>query len=198
LHLTVKVYDVARARTSKPHIHDRGLQGEGNVGEARAAARRTPCPPRIKGRSVNRRLGAGFIPHIRSSLSCRTPGGQGTKPNYIAICKLVPIDSTLRYNYTILMKDIHFEWDESKNTSNLKKHSVSFEEAKSVFYDPYARLISDPEHSESEDRFIILGLSRKLNVLVVCHCYRKSDEVIRIISARKATKQESSYYGGKL
>jgi uncharacterized DUF497 family protein len=96
------------------------------------------------------------------------------------------------------MKDIHFEWDESKNTLNLKKHSVSFEEAKSVFYDPYARLISDPEHSESEDRFIILGLSRNLNILVVCHCYRKSDEVIRIISARKATKQESSYYGGKL
>jgi uncharacterized DUF497 family protein len=96
------------------------------------------------------------------------------------------------------MKEIHFEWDESKNSINRKKHSISFEEAKSVFYDPYARLINDPEHSDSEDRFIILGLSRKLNVLVVCHCYRKQDEVIRIISARKATKIEASVYGGRI
>jgi uncharacterized protein len=96
------------------------------------------------------------------------------------------------------MKELHFEWDESKNSINLKKHSISFEEAKSVFYDPYARLINDPEHSESEDRFIILGLSRRLNVLVVCHCYRKQDEVIRIISARKATNKEASFYGGRI
>ncbi len=94
------------------------------------------------------------------------------------------------------MKDIHFEWDEAKNTQNQKKHSISFEEAKSVFFDPYARLISDPEHSDNEERFIILGLSRNLNILVVCHCYREPDEAIRLISARKASKQESTYYGG--
>ena len=96
------------------------------------------------------------------------------------------------------MKDIHFEWDEKKNTLNKRKHKVSFEEAKTVFYDENARIISDPEHSQTEDRFIILGLSMALKLLVVCHCYRKKEEVIRIISARKATKNETKYYGGYL
>ena len=89
------------------------------------------------------------------------------------------------------MKAIHFEWDEHKNQINIKKHKVSFEEAKSVFYDDNALVIDDPEHSETEERFIILGSSSKANLLVVCHCYRQSDTVIRIISARKATKTES-------
>ncbi|MGI0518498.1 BrnT family toxin [Treponema denticola] len=88
---------------------------------------------------------------------------------------------------------IRFEWDFE---INLKKHKVSFEEAESVFYDPNAILISDPEHSDEEDRFIILGVSNKSKILVVCHCYRVNDEVIRIISARKATTNEKKQYGG--
>jgi uncharacterized DUF497 family protein len=96
------------------------------------------------------------------------------------------------------MKYIQFEWDESKNLTNIEKHQISFDEAKSAFYDPLARIISDPDHSDLEDRFILLGLSHYLNLLVVCHCYRSSDEIIRIISARKATKKESSLYGGEV
>lgn len=76
-----------------------------------------------------------------------------------------------------------------------RSNGVSFEEAKSVFYDGEALVIDDPEHSQEEERFIILGLSNKANLLVVCHCYRTSDTIIRIISARKATKTESKFYG---
>jgi len=86
-------------------------------------------------------------------------------------------------------------WDKNKNQKNLIKHRVSFEEAKTVFYDPNAKVIDDPDHSNEEDRFIILGLSKMLSLLVVCHCYRENDEIIRIISARKATKKETEYYG---
>lgn len=75
------------------------------------------------------------------------------------------------------------------------KHGISFDEAKSVFLDENARVISDPVHSENEDRFVILEISDRLRILVVCHCYRKNDEVIRIISARKATRNESKVYG---
>ena len=89
---------------------------------------------------------------------------------------------------------ITFEWDENKNNVNKKKHKISFEEAKSVFYDSNALLISDPEHSYDEERFILLGLSKNLNLLIVCHCYRCSESVIRIISARKATKNETKQY----
>lgn len=92
------------------------------------------------------------------------------------------------------MEEIKFEWDENKNAINQKKHHVSFEEAKTVFYDEDALVIDDPDHSEEEDRFIILGLSSKANLLVVCHCYRASDTVIRLISARQATKTEAKYY----
>ena len=88
-------------------------------------------------------------------------------------------------------------WDEEKNQCNIKDHKVSFEEAKTVFYDLNAKVIHDPDHSIDEDRFIILGLSKFLKLLVVCHCYREDDEIIRIISARKATKNESKSYGGK-
>lgn len=84
-------------------------------------------------------------------------------------------------------------WDENKNDINKKKHKLSFEEAKTVFYDENALVINDPEHSQ-EDRFIILGVSDKTNLLVVCHCYRESDSVIRIISARKATTTETKQY----
>ena len=92
------------------------------------------------------------------------------------------------------MEAIQFEWDENKNRINQRKHGISFQKAKTVFYDEKALVIDDPEHSEQEDRFIILGLSNQANLLVVYHCYRASDTVIRIISARKATKTESKYY----
>jgi hypothetical protein len=92
------------------------------------------------------------------------------------------------------MNKINFEWDENKNQINQRKHNISFEEAKTVFYDEMALVIDDPEHSEEEERFIILGLSNKANLLVVCHCTRESDTVIRIISARKATTKETKQY----
>lgn len=92
------------------------------------------------------------------------------------------------------MEHLKFEWDENKNTINKSKHNIAFEEAKTVFYDEMALVIGDPDHSEQEDRFIILGKSNQAKLLVVCHCYRESDTVIRIISARKATKTESSQY----
>ena len=91
-----------------------------------------------------------------------------------------------------------FEWDKEKNPSNQKKHGISFEEAQTVFVDENALLIHDPDHSGEEDRFILLGLSAKVRLLVVCHCYRKSDEVIRIISARKATRKEQKRYWERL
>lgn len=87
-----------------------------------------------------------------------------------------------------------FTWNDSKNKSNKKKHGVSFEEAESVFSDEGARLIHDVGHSEVEERFILLGMSDKLNLLVVVHAYKEDDEIIRIISARKATKTESQFY----
>jgi len=93
------------------------------------------------------------------------------------------------------MSYLSFEWDEKKNASNKKKHGISFDEAKSVFTDQFARLISDPDHSDDEDRFILLGTSIHSRLLVVCHCIRVSDS-IRIISARKADKQEREIYEG--
>lgn len=92
------------------------------------------------------------------------------------------------------MTTLHFEWDEAKALANLKKHAVSFEEAKTVFGDERARLIADPDHSEDEDRFVMLGYSSTLKLLVVCHCYRFAEHTIRIISARKATKREAASY----
>lgn len=93
------------------------------------------------------------------------------------------------------MDKLKVEWDEAKSAANRRKHGVSFEEAKSVFADDFARLIADPEHSESEVRFVLLGMSAHLRVLVVCHCYRHGD-TIRIISARKADKSERQQYEG--
>jgi uncharacterized DUF497 family protein len=91
------------------------------------------------------------------------------------------------------MKTLKFSWDELKAKANIKKHDVSFEEAKSVFDDEFARLIPDPDHSINEERFILLG-SSKINILTVAHCYRENDEVIRIISARKSTNKETKLY----
>lgn len=92
------------------------------------------------------------------------------------------------------MSTLHFEWDERKAAANARKHGVSFEEAKSVFLDERGKLIDDPDHSEDEDRFVLLGLSSALRLLLVCHCYRSEGNIIRIISARKATAKESKSY----
>jgi uncharacterized DUF497 family protein len=87
-----------------------------------------------------------------------------------------------------------FEWDERKDAANRRKHGVSFDEARTAFLDDNARVIPDPDHSEDEERFVLLGLSISLRVLLVCHCYRHDDEVIRIISARKADDDEIKQY----
>jgi uncharacterized protein len=87
-----------------------------------------------------------------------------------------------------------FEWNTNKAINNQKKHGISFEEAQTTFSDDNALLIDDPDHSEDEDRFILLGLSSTSKMLVVCHYYRENDEVIRIISARKASRKESKTY----
>jgi hypothetical protein len=92
------------------------------------------------------------------------------------------------------MSDLTFEWNSRKASENQRKHSVSFEEAKSAFFDENARVIPDPEHSEDESRFILLGLSVRLRLLVVVHCYLEADEVVRIISARKADPSEREQY----
>ena len=92
------------------------------------------------------------------------------------------------------MSTLRFEWDPSKAAANLRKHRVSFEDAQSVFSDERARLIDDPDHSEDEERFVLLGLSSTLRLLVVAHCYRSAGNVIRIISARKATADEEHDY----
>lgn len=92
------------------------------------------------------------------------------------------------------MSDLRFEWDERKARDNLKKHGIAFQEAKSAFLDEHARVIADPEHSEDEHRFVLLGVSVKLRLLVVVHCYRENEQLIRIISARKADRSERRQY----
>ena len=92
------------------------------------------------------------------------------------------------------MSELTFEWDDRKNRANVKKHRVSFDEAETVFKDENALQYFDPDHSTGEDRFILLGLSTKLRTLVVCHCFRKSELVVRIISARRANKSEGRAY----
>ncbi len=92
------------------------------------------------------------------------------------------------------MTNLTFVWDEKKNSLNQIKHKVSFEDAKTVFFDEHARLISDPEHSETEERFLLLGLSFQSRTLLVSHCYRENDSIVRIISARKANHHELQQY----
>jgi len=91
---------------------------------------------------------------------------------------------------------VKFEWSPSKARANLKKHGVSFEEAQTVFYDDYARQFFDDDHSDDEERFILLGRSNQSRILIVCHCERESGNVVRIISARKATAKERKFYEG--
>jgi uncharacterized DUF497 family protein len=96
------------------------------------------------------------------------------------------------------MAKFSFVWDERKDRQNQKKHGVSFEEAQSVFFDDAAREFFDPDHSENEERFLLVGRSYRLRVLLICHCYRESESVIRIISARRATNKERAvYHGGR-
>ena len=92
------------------------------------------------------------------------------------------------------MKPLRFEWDPQKARINQRKHGVAFEEAQTVFYDEHAVEFYDDEHSEWENRFLLLGLSAKLRLLIVCHCYREGDGVIRLISARHAEADEAIYY----
>jgi len=92
------------------------------------------------------------------------------------------------------MKHLEFEWDKKKDKTNTKKHGISFDEARTAFYDEYAIQFFDPEHSQEEDRFMLLGSSFNLKTLVICHCFRKEETIIRIISARKADKDEEQYY----
>ena len=92
------------------------------------------------------------------------------------------------------MLDIRFEWDENKNRFNAQKHGISFSEAMTVFDDPDVLYKPDPDHSQDEERFIAIGFSEKTRMLVVCHCYYESGSVIRIISARKATANETNQY----
>ncbi len=92
------------------------------------------------------------------------------------------------------MSELDFEWDENKSTSNTRKHKISFEEASTAFFDDNAIVFGDPDHSEYEERFLLLGMSRGLKVLVIAHCYKNSESTIRIISARKANKTESKTY----
>src|SRR5260221_6126870 len=96
--------------------------------------------------------------------------------------------------YNVGVAELRFDWDPRKNASNRRKHGVSFEEAESAFTDDNGLLLDDPDHSEDEERFVLLGMSARLRVLVVCHCYRSSGNVIRIISARKADRDETRDY----
>ncbi len=92
------------------------------------------------------------------------------------------------------MNDIKFEWDNNKARTNIEKHGITFNEASTVFLDENAVLFDDPEHSTEEERFMLLGMSSQAKMLIVCHCYRSADDIIRIISARKATKAETQQY----
>jgi uncharacterized DUF497 family protein len=93
--------------------------------------------------------------------------------------------------------DLRFDWDPAKDKANVRKHRVSFQEAERVFADEHARLLDDPDHSEAEDRYILMGLSSRFRVLVVVHTYRGNEDVIRLISARRATKAENAYYDAR-
>lgn len=104
------------------------------------------------------------------------------------------LDIALRYIYSVVMADLRFEWDDRKSRENRRKHGVSFEEACTVFFDRHAVEFYDDEHAAWEDRFLLLGMSAKLRILMVCHCLREGGDVIRIVSARKATRNEQRHY----
>lgn len=109
--------------------------------------------------------------------------GQSSKSCQLLVC-----------TYNVHMEKLRFEWDARKDRANTGKHGVTFEEARTAFYDEYAIQFYDPDHSEEEARFILLGMSFKLRTLVVCHCFRKAETVVRLISARKASSPEVQEY----
>jgi uncharacterized protein len=113
---------------------------------------------------------------------------------YLTLLSGWELDTRSVLMYDVFMNSLRFEWDEAKNRANRRKHGVSFEEAQTVFFDGNAIRYFDPDHSTDEDRFIMLGMSWSLRVLVVCHCFRVADSIIRIISARKANKSEAGNY----
>ena len=97
----------------------------------------------------------------------------------------------------VAVADLRFVWDQRKSEANARKHGITFAEAETVFLDDEALLLSDPDHSDDEDRFILMGMSARLRVVVVCHCYRDDEATVRIISARKADRQERLEYTGR-
>jgi len=101
---------------------------------------------------------------------------------------------SIHCTYILGVSELRFEWDPAKAAANRRKHGVSFEEGKTVFWDDHALLLDDPDHSTAEDRFLLLGLSSTPRVLVVVHCYRQDDDVIRLVSARRATPTERDRY----
>ncbi len=123
-----------------------------------------------------------------------SPSGKPGGPVITGIRLQNPPCFSLRYLYNVHMNELRFVWDQKKDETNVKKHGVSFEEARTAFYDEDAIQFFDPDHSDEEDRFILLGLSLKPQILVVCHCFREKDTVIRIFSARKADKDEELEY----
>lgn len=100
----------------------------------------------------------------------------------------------LNHQEDVTVNKLIFQWDDDKNRTNQKKHGISFKEAESVFFDDKAIQFWDEDHSEGEDRFLLLGMSYKMQILLIVHCYREGESIIRIISARKATKNESKNY----
>ena len=136
-------------------------------------------------------IAASFNPAFESdAANARRPLTFISRPAHSSIALAV----ALQCSYTAYMSTLRFEWDDRKAAANAKKHGVRFEEAKSVFVDERAKLIDDPDHSEAEDRFVLLGLSSAIRLLLVCHCYRGEGNIIHIISARKATAKESRNY----
>lgn len=144
-----------------------------------------------------------ILPHfVGSRLASRKPGTRSAareqlppRPGIASrSVELRSLEYSLSRTYNVFM--IKFEWDPAKAVSNKKKHGVSFEEAQSVFYDEFAVQFFDEHNSASEHRFLMLGFSDKARLLLVCHCERDAGNVIRIISARKATKNERGYYQG--
>lgn len=114
----------------------------------------------------------------------------------VPIIKQRMLENYLQHNYNVHMKKLIFEWDIKKAQRNFRKHGVSFEEAQSVFFDEMAVQFWDDNHSLREDRFLMLGLSNQVRVVLVVHCFRENEATIRIISARKATKKELKEYPG--
>jgi len=119
-------------------------------------------------------------------------GTAGARPSP---ARAFDVDVYRSSHYIGNMTELKFTWDPAKAEANRRKHGVTFEEASTVFRDSNGLRIYDPDHSLDEDRFLLLGISQQLRLLVVVHCYRETDEVVRIISARKATRREAGQYG---